>query len=79
MGGRAELIDDRGAGAESDDFFRSRAFSAAMRLLPCGSIGGEPISDSDREARIRERAYKLWEEYGHPEGRDAELWQRAET
>ncbi len=26
MGGRAELIDDRGAAAESDDFFRSRAF-----------------------------------------------------
>jgi hypothetical protein len=32
----------------------------------------------EREARIRERAYKLWEEDGRPEGRDAEFWERAE-
>jgi hypothetical protein len=31
-----------------------------------------------REARIRERAYRLWEEDGRPEGRDAEFWERAE-
>jgi hypothetical protein len=31
-----------------------------------------------REARIRERAYKLWEQDGRPEGRDAEFWERAE-
>ena len=32
----------------------------------------------DREARIRERAYSLWEEGGRPEGRDGEFWERAE-
>jgi len=31
----------------------------------------------EREARIRERAYYLWEEDGRPEGRDAEFWERA--
>lgn len=31
-----------------------------------------------REARIRDRAYQLWEEGGRPEGRDAEFWERAE-
>jgi hypothetical protein len=31
----------------------------------------------EREARIRERAYHLWEEDGRPEGRDAEFWERA--
>lgn len=34
-------------------------------------------SDADREARIRERAYHLWEADGRPEGRDAEFWERA--
>jgi DUF2934 family protein len=33
----------------------------------------------DREARIRARAYHLWEEDGRPEGREAEFWERAET
>jgi Protein of unknown function (DUF2934) len=32
----------------------------------------------EREARIRERAYQLWEEDGRPVGRDAEFWERAE-
>lgn len=31
----------------------------------------------EREARIRERAYYLWEEEDRPEGRDAEFWERA--
>lgn len=31
----------------------------------------------EREARIRERAYRLWEEEGRPHGRDVEFWERA--
>jgi hypothetical protein len=31
----------------------------------------------DREARIRECAYHLWESSGKPYGRDVEFWQRA--
>jgi hypothetical protein len=31
----------------------------------------------DPEARIRDRAYALWEEEGRPEGRAAEHWERA--
>lgn len=36
------------------------------------------LSISDHKARIRERAYKLWEENGCPHGREAELWEQAE-
>ena len=34
--------------------------------------------DPAREQRIRERAYRLWEEDGRPEGQDLEYWTRAE-
>lgn len=34
-------------------------------------------TDPDREARIRARAYRLWEEEGRPHGRDVEFWERA--
>jgi hypothetical protein len=30
------------------------------------------------ETRIRERAHRLWEEEGQPEGRDREHWAEAE-
>jgi hypothetical protein len=38
-----------------------------------------PLDDSDpaRQARIRERAYHLWEADGRPEGRAEEFWERA--
>ncbi len=35
--------------------------------------------DPDREARIRQRAYEIWQSEGRPEGRDVEHWQRAEA
>ncbi len=31
----------------------------------------------DREQRVRERAYHLWEADGRPHGRDTEFWERA--
>jgi hypothetical protein len=39
----------------------------------------EPPSDSDREARIRRRAYELWEEAGCPDDHTDEYWYRAEA
>ncbi len=33
--------------------------------------------DPDREQRVRERAYHLWEADGKPHGRDKEFWERA--
>jgi hypothetical protein len=41
--------------------------------------GREPMREnrSDYETRVRERAYKLWEENGRPHGRDVELWEQA--
>jgi len=30
-----------------------------------------------REQRIRERAYDLWQKEGSPQGRDQEFWERA--
>lgn len=35
--------------------------------------------DPAREQRIRERAYRLWEDDGRPEGHDSEFWERAEA
>jgi DUF2934 family protein len=35
--------------------------------------------DSDKEARIRERAYEIWAREGYPHGKDAEHWQMAEA
>ena len=32
----------------------------------------------DREAKIRERAYEIWERQGRPEGREQEFWDQAE-
>jgi Protein of unknown function (DUF2934) len=36
------------------------------------------INTPEREERIRQRAYHLWEADGRPEGRDTEFWERAE-
>ncbi|MFD1702259.1 DUF2934 domain-containing protein [Methylopila henanensis] len=33
---------------------------------------------SDRDARISELAYRIWEEEGRPEGRDGDHWIEAE-
>jgi hypothetical protein len=37
------------------------------------------IGDLDREQRIRERAYHLWDRDGRPEGRELEYWEQART
>jgi hypothetical protein len=34
--------------------------------------------DNDREQRIRERAYKLWEQAGQPDGGADAFWYQAE-
>jgi hypothetical protein len=34
---------------------------------------------ADRDRRVREVAYRLWEDEGRPDGRDAEHWRRALT
>jgi hypothetical protein len=36
-----------------------------------------PDDPPEREARIRELAYSLWEAEGRPQGRAEEFWQRA--
>jgi hypothetical protein len=37
-----------------------------------------PLDPSpEYEQRIRERAYRLWEQEGRPHGRDLEYWERA--
>lgn len=33
--------------------------------------------DGDRDGRVRERAYALWEQEGRPEGRDLDHWHQA--
>ena len=41
-------------------------------------MSDNPLEDTpERTARIRTRAYHLWEADGRPVGRDAEYWERA--
>ena len=35
------------------------------------------MADNDRDQRIRDRAYRLWEEEGRPEGRHEHHWTQA--
>ncbi len=36
-------------------------------------------ASGDRERRIRDRAYQMWEEEGRPEGREHGHWHQAES
>lgn len=47
--------------------------AAAPRKSPANPL----TSDPEREQRVRERAYHLWETEGKPHGRDVEFWERA--
>jgi len=45
---------------------------------PASPTPANPLAvDPDREQRVRERAYQLWEADGHPHGRHVEYWERA--
>jgi len=49
-----------------------------MSKSPSRKAASNPLAvDSDREHRVRERAYHLWEVEGKPHGRDVEFWERA--
>jgi DNA-binding NtrC family response regulator len=62
--------------------------AAVQRALTSGIAGqrtdaDHPIArgeqaDRDREQRVRERAYAIWQREGCPSGRDQEHWRRAE-
>jgi hypothetical protein len=41
-------------------------------------IPGDAAEDAEQEKRIRERAHRLWEAEGSPEGRLEEYWHRAQ-
>jgi hypothetical protein len=47
-----------------------------MNWLCLGNLGGATMSD--REQEQRERAYRLWEEEGRPEGSHDDHWKRSE-
>jgi hypothetical protein len=49
-----------------------------MARIPARSQSRNPLAaDPDREQRVRERAYHLWEADGKPHGHDVEYWERA--
>lgn len=48
-----------------------------MAKKPSKSQTNPLMTDAEREHRIRERAYHLWEADGKPHGRDIEFWERA--
>ena len=49
-----------------------------MARVPAKKSPSNPLAvDPEREQRVRERAYHLWEAEGKPHGRDVEYWERA--
>ena len=49
-----------------------------MARKPDRSSSASPLAiDPEREQRVRERAYAMWENDGKPHGRDVEYWERA--
>ena len=49
-----------------------------MARKPDRSTPSNPLADDpEREQRVRERAYLLWEADGMPHGHDVEYWERA--
>lgn len=48
-----------------------------MAKNPKKTLSNPLTTDAEREQRIRERAYHLWESDGKPHGRDVEYWERA--
>ena len=49
-----------------------------MARNPARPTPRNPLSvDPEREHRVRERAYLMWESDGRPHGRDVEYWERA--
>lgn len=57
---------------------RGNRWSNAQRATGFGPVGYSRQADMVMD-RIRRRVQELWEAEGRPSGRDAELWQRAET
>ena len=50
----------------------------SMARNPARPTPRNPLSvDPEREHRVRERAYLMWESDGRPHGRDVEYWERA--
>jgi len=61
----------------SDDA-AERFAAAGEPLQSAGATSQDPSDgDSEQEARIRRRAYELWEEAGSPESHTDEYWHRA--
>ena len=49
-----------------------------MARKPARPTPRNPLAvDPQREHRVRERAYLMWESDGKPHGRDVEYWERA--
>jgi Protein of unknown function (DUF2934) len=65
----------------SDDFNNrgkpNRSKAAAKRKSVMSKEQEKPLADTEREERIRQKAYQLWEEDGSPDGRADEYWHRA--
>jgi DUF2934 family protein len=58
-----------------------RQISDPAALQAIGELAGEiemTAAELEKRHLIRERAYEIWIERGHPEGRDVENWLAAE-
>ena len=75
------------SGADQPKERKPRASSGMQRgenskAAKGGKAAGQKPSQrktvSDRDRRVQDRAYEIWEQEGRPSGREQEHWERAE-
>ena len=62
-----------GSGTPSGENATSAGGGGAAAQKP-----GRRKASDDREKRVRDRAYEIWESEGRPAGRESEHWEQAE-
>jgi len=61
------------------DRLRGTAQAALSLFGHSHNIAGVAMDgNSNREERVRHRAYRIWQQEGRPEGRDIDHWEQAE-
>jgi Protein of unknown function (DUF2934) len=76
------LVDDEAAGRldELADELDEKGRLRCEQISGVATMSDDPVKNiPERENRIRERAYQLWEADGCPEGHRPEYWERAEA
>lgn len=65
-------------GAEAGEARKARPSGAASAPAGRKAASKSRSGETDRDRRVRERAYEIWEQEGRPSGRERDHWERAD-